>query len=439
MPVVPKNAGTGALRDLLIEWMIVAEPSPEPEPEALPEPVPSSSGASMDWERFYANYRNPGYIPGYEIGHRLGGGVFGIVYKARKESIGKPYAIKFLKVEDASIREQVLRELETVKLFAQVDHPNLVSIEDQGVVDSVPYIIMGYAGEETLKDRLVDGRLDEEVALQVFVQVLRGVGALHEHSLIHFDLKPANIFLKGDVARVGDYGLSKLVTESCMSLSMGRGTPYYMAPEMLHRRGDHRSDIYSLGVILFECLSGEVPFGGESEWEVLRGHEEGELVFPETVPPRLRPILAHMLEKNPEDRFQSLADVLGALRTPQSFKRPAPVAAPRSLAGERSVREAVIRDRPRRRPGLLIAMFIVGSVLLSMLGVRYRGGSSWAIMGVFFAVMIPVLAFGGRHSRGNRAAPHWRRSARLSWVLVAGLMLLLLFILGVYYSARMPH
>lgn len=272
-----------------------------------------------DWEAFYGSYRKPGYIQGFEIGPKLGGGMFGIVFKARKESIGKSYAIKFLRVEDPGVREQVLRELGTVELFAQVDHPNRVSIEDQGVVDGIPYIVMGYAGEETLKDRIEAGPMRDEDALAFFVQAARGVSALHEHSLVHFDLKPANIFLKGDLARVGDYGLSKLVTESAMSLTSGRGTPYYMAPEMLRRRGDHRSDIYSLGVILFECLAGELPFQGANEWEVLRAHEEQAVSFPLCVAEAYRPLIRKALAKRPEDRFDSVAEMLHALRAPAAL------------------------------------------------------------------------------------------------------------------------
>ncbi len=284
----------------------------------------------VDWAAFYQNYRKPGYIAGYEIGHKLGGGVFGIVYKARKESIGKAYAIKFLRIEDTAVRAQVLNELGGVSLFAQVDHPNLVSIEDKGVVDGIPYIIMGYAGDETLKSRLAEGRLDEAEALRIFVQVARGVQALHEHSLVHFDLKPANVFMKGDVARVGDYGLSKLITETAMSLSSGRGTPYYMAPEMLRRKGDHRSDIYSLGVMLFECLTGRVPFLGESEWEVLRAHEEQPVEYPADLAPRYRRVLATMLEKDPARRAASVGDVLRMLGADASA---VPLAATQSSSG----------------------------------------------------------------------------------------------------------
>src|SRR5688572_3155126 len=270
----------------------------------------------VDWEAFYRNYRKPGYLAGFEIVNKLGGGMFGLVFKARKESIGKDYAVKFLKVDDDTVRDAVVRELDNVSFFAQIDHPNLVSIEDKGVIDGIPYLVMSYAGQETLQKRLQQGALTREEALRIFVQAARGVQALHDHSLVHFDLKPANIFLKGDVARVGDYGLSKLVSESRNSLSFSRGTPYYMAPEMLQRRGDARSDIYSLGIILFECLYGDVPFRGDSEWEVLRKHEVAEPQFPPTSLPADQAIVRRCLAKKPEERFPSVAELLRALQAP---------------------------------------------------------------------------------------------------------------------------
>ena len=279
-------------------------------------PLPSPR---IDWESFYRSYRKPGYVPGFEIITKLGGGVFGLVFKARKESIGKDYAIKFLKVDDEVVRDAVLRELDSVRFFAQVDHPNLVSIEDKGEIDGIPFIIMSYAGEETLRKRMESGRMSRDEALRIFVQAARGVQALHERSLVHFDLKPANIFLKGDIARVGDYGLSKLVTESRNSLSFGRGTPYYMAPEMLKRRGDHRSDVYSLGILLYECLVGDVPFKGDSEWEVLRKHELESPAFPEHLAAADCSVIARCLAKDPDERFQSVTELLHSLQAPAAL------------------------------------------------------------------------------------------------------------------------
>jgi len=278
--------------------------------------VREPSRPKIDWESFYRNYRKPGYVPGFEIVNKLGGGVFGMVFKARKESIGKDYAIKFLKVDDEVVRDAVVRELESVRYFAQVDHPNLVSIEDKGEVDGIPFIVMSYAGDDTLRRRLDAGNLDRDQALRYFLQAARGVQALHERSLVHFDLKPANIFLKGDIARVGDYGLSKLVTESRNSLSFGRGTPYYMAPEMLQRRGDQQSDIYSLGIILYECLVGDVPFKGDSEWEVLKKHESTAPTYPPSISAEERAILDRCLAKQPHGRFATVRELLHAFDAP---------------------------------------------------------------------------------------------------------------------------
>ena len=126
-----------------------------------------SQRPGIDWEAFYRNYRKPGYVTGFEIVNKLGGGVFGMVFKARKESIGKDYAVKFLKVDDEVVRDAVVRELDSVRFFAQIDHPNLVSIEDKGEVDGIPYIVMSYAGQGTLRSRLEAGSEVGEVGQAV--------------------------------------------------------------------------------------------------------------------------------------------------------------------------------------------------------------------------------------------------------------------------------
>jgi tRNA A-37 threonylcarbamoyl transferase component Bud32 len=256
-------------------------------------------------------------VSGFEITSKLGGGMSGLVFRARKQSIGKDYAIKFLQVDDSEVRRAVLAELEQVQYFAQIDHPNLVSIEDRGEVDGIPFLVMSFAGTETLRDRMpaggkLPGPAERDELLRWFLQCCRGLGALHERSLVHFDIKPANVFLKGAVARLGDYGLSKLITHSRGSLSMGRGTPYYMAPEMLQRRGDHRSDIYSLGVMLYEMLCGKVPFTGDSEWEVLKQHEQKAPDLPSHLSALERAVLQRCLQKDPAARYQSVLDVIAA-------------------------------------------------------------------------------------------------------------------------------
>ncbi|MFN0007072.1 MAG: serine/threonine-protein kinase [Planctomycetota bacterium] len=267
----------------------------------------------MDWEAFYNRFREPDFIPGYEIQNRLGGGAFGEVYKARKHSIGKAYAIKFLKIDDDAQREAVERELEQIRHFAALDHPNLVTIEDLGTVLGVPYLIMGYAGEDTLARVQKRERLPEERALLYFIQACRGVLALHDLRLVHFDLKPSNIFIKGEVARVGDYGLAKMMTDGRLTLSFGRGTPQYMAPEVLKNRADHRADVYSLGVILYESLAGRLPFQAAVPGTLALREDDQPPAFPEGFPERCRPVVVRSLRLSPEERYASVADMLSDL------------------------------------------------------------------------------------------------------------------------------
>jgi len=330
----------------------------EPDPSAATDPA----APRPDWEAFYASYRKPGYIAGFEIQQKLGGGMFGLVFKARRMSIGKDYAIKFLQVDDVEVQKAVLSELEQVKYFAQIDHPNLVAIEDRGVVDGIPFLVMAYAGSETLRDRMpvdAEGRgraptpAEKDELVRAFLQCCRGLQALHERSLVHFDIKPANVFLKGSVARLGDYGLSKLVTHSRGSLSMGRGTPYYMAPEMLRRRGDVRSDIYSLGVMLYELLCGKVPFAGDSEWEVLKKHETAAPEWPAHLTANERAVLQRCLEKDPARRYASVQELIVAMGAPATagaaaMGEPASSgAAPRRDAGSAGEKTDAEREESR--------------------------------------------------------------------------------------------
>ena len=305
----------------------------------------------MDWEAFYNSFRQPDFIPGYEIENRLGGGAFGDVYKARKSSIGKPYAIKFLKVDDDDQRVAVEQELAQAQNFAAIDHPNLVTIEDLGSAMGVPYLIMGYAGGDTLAKRFKAGDLSGNEALRYVTQAARGLSALHDRRIVHFDLKPSNIFLRGDSARLGDYGLSKLLEGGRTTLTFGRGTPLYMAPEMLRHRADHRADIYSLGVLLFEALAGEVPFKGGGALVV---REEGQdPVFPEGFPELAREATSRCLRLDPGERPGSVAEVLELLGQsvrpgddiefdfPEAPRSARPLTAPRSTGSSRDPEAAV--------------------------------------------------------------------------------------------------
>ncbi len=269
----------------------------------------------MDWETFYNQFRQKDFIPGYEIQVRLGGGAFGDVYKARKQSIGKSYAIKFLKVEEGQ-QGVVERELAQVGHFAAIDHPNLVTIEDMGVVQGVPYLIMGYAGNQTLAKRIKQGPIPEDELLDLFHQVARGVARLHDKNLVHFDLKPGNIFLQGGRARVGDYGLAKFFEKGNQTLSFGRGSPHYMAPEIMHGRGDQRADIYSFGIMLYEGCTGIKPFAAPGS-DPLALRQESDPLPPTTdLPEAIAQVVETCLAYQPEKRFKDMHTLIAALPPP---------------------------------------------------------------------------------------------------------------------------
>ena len=309
----------------------------------------------VDWEQFYAHFRQPDFLAGYEIGHRLGSGAFGEVYEATKLSIGKRYAVKFLKVGGEAESRVVEREIAQAKLFASLDHPNLVAIEDVGLVQGVPYVIMGHAGEDTLARRLERGPLPLDQAFRIFVQVCRGVLALHDRNLAHFDLKPSNVFLRGETARVGDYGLSKLLSDGRNTLSFGRGTPRYMAPEMLSGRADHRADVFSLGVLLFEALTGELPFETDSALGLLQPEPEPLPRFPPDFPVALRGPVERCLRRDPEQRYPSVAallDELGqAARRNESIALPLADGAPDPVAEAAPLRSASALQDTASAPG----------------------------------------------------------------------------------------
>jgi serine/threonine-protein kinase len=308
----------------------------------------------IDWESFYNSFRRPDFIPGYEIQNHLGGGAFGEVYKAKKSSIGKAFAIKFLRLDDAAQKDAIEYELEQVRLCASIDHPNLVTIEDMGVVMGVPYLIMGYAGEDTLARRLKRRDLDRASALRYFVQASRGVLALHDRRLAHFDLKPSNVFLNGDVARVGDYGLAKLLIEGRQTLSFGRGTPHYMAPEMLRNRADHRADLYSLGVILFESLCFTLPFASDTQSGILIREDDRPPPFPDDFPGSVRAVVERCLRLDPADRFGSVHELLEALgqtaRRGDSVRLPWEGASERPFERERPAAAAPVETPPGTEP-----------------------------------------------------------------------------------------
>lgn len=284
-------------------------------------------------ETEFLRYLQPATRPGwlgrlghYEIEHILGRGAFGIVAKAFDEKLQRVVAVKLLNPDLASTsppRKRFLREARTV---AAVTHENIVAIyavEEE----PVPYLVMEYISGPTLQQRMdAQGPLDVRDVLWIGQQVASGLAAAHAVKLIHRDIKPSNILLTGvpnERIRITDFGLARAVDDASLTNSgVIAGTPLYMAPEQARGEAlDHRADLFSLGSVLYQMVSGRPPFRAASTVAVLKRVCEDTPrplndVIPQT-PAWLEAVIFRLLEKNPEDRFQSaqeVADLLGRYR-----------------------------------------------------------------------------------------------------------------------------
>ncbi|HVR62626.1 MAG TPA: serine/threonine-protein kinase [Polyangia bacterium] len=291
-------------------------------------------------------------IGNYKITAKLGEGGMGVVYLAEHPVIGKKVAMKAIHPELARNAEVVSRFVTEAKSVNQIGHEHIVDISDFGnTTDGEFYFVMEYLQGESMSERLKrEERLPVQAAINIAAQVADALGSSHEHGIIHRDLKPENIYLisrgaQKDFVKVLDFGLAKLtqveekVSHKTRTGSV-MGTPYYMSPEQCEGKAtiDHRADIYSLGVILFEMLTGKVPFGGEGYGEIIVKHitmppPSVRSIVP-ALPPALDLILFRALAKDREERFQTMADFRQALLDPDAYAPSAPlVGIPDDLSG----------------------------------------------------------------------------------------------------------
>lgn len=268
----------------------------------------------------------------YRVTQRLGGGGVADVYEAVHEGIGQRFAIKVLKPEFSAFPDLAERFLVEARAAAAVRHPGVITIVDVGRLDQgAPYLVMELLHGESLADLIErKGRLPQEEAVALCLQLLDALQAAHEKGVIHRDLKPENVFLArgpGGVpwAKLIDFGIARLAQTGPAALrlttqGMVMGTPLYMAPEQA--RGlpniDGRADLYAVGVILFEMLTGKVPFTGNTPEEVLvRVLSEpfpSARALDESIPPALDDVIRRATARRREERFASAAEFAEALR-----------------------------------------------------------------------------------------------------------------------------
>ena len=266
----------------------------------------------------------------YELGAILGSGGMGEVYRARDVRLGREVAIKILRQALASDAERVRRFETEARAVGQLDHPNILSVHDVGTEDGAPYLVTELLSGETLKDRLSGGPLEPDRAIAYASQIADGLAAAHARGVIHRDLKPANLFVTSDGRiKILDFGLAKLTapeplghSPSSMTLQETEtgtlmGTADYMSPEQIRAVPiDARSDVFALGTVFFEMLTGRPPFhcGSIAETMVAIVHADPDMSrLPAACPESVRILLRRCLEKSPEARLQSARDVAFAL------------------------------------------------------------------------------------------------------------------------------
>lgn len=287
--------------------------------------TPEQGGRPMNFR--YAPETKP--LEGYTIKRAIQRGGFGEVYYGLSDA-GKEVALKLLQ-DNSDV------ELRGIAQCLNLKHPNLLSIFDVKQNDASEYwVVMEYVSGQTLDAIVADnptGMPPEQVEA-ILNGIAAGVGYLHDKGIVHRDLKPANVYVEEGIVKVGDVGLAKFISESRRSAqTQSVGTVYYMAPEIAHGRYGHEVDVYATAVMLFELLTGTVPFEGESTGEVLMK----QLSQPpdlSVLPDRLKPVLARGLEKDPLKRTPSVetlakefsAALSNVKNDYQAFQRGAPVA-----------------------------------------------------------------------------------------------------------------
>jgi non-specific serine/threonine protein kinase len=279
----------------------------------------------------------------YRILAKLGEGGMGVVYKAEDMKLKRHVALKFLSPEltrDAEAKERFIRE---ARAASSLDHPNICTIHGiNETEEGRMYIVMGSYEGKTLADRLSKGPLAVEDAVDYTVQIARGLARAHEEGITHRDIKPANIIVtdRGEV-KILDFGLARLTGQAQLTRDTSTlGTVAYMSPEQVRGESvDQRTDIWSLGVLLYEMITGELPFKGKYEQAIIYSilHDEPGVLseIRADVPDILDPLIRKTIAKDPADRYQDIHDLLKEL---ESRAAPASTpAVPRSGKPKRSI------------------------------------------------------------------------------------------------------
>jgi serine/threonine protein kinase len=270
-------------------------------------------------------------ISHFKILEKLGAGGMGVVYKAQDLKLDRHVALKFLPqhlTEDERAKKRFIYE---AKATSALDHPNICTVyEIDETSDGRMFIAMAYYEGESLKERLERGPLELSETLEIVSQIARGLAKVHERNITHRDIKPANILLAPEeIVKIVDFGLAKLEGRTKLTKTGTTvGTVAYMSPEQVQgEEVDHRTDIWSLGAVFYEMLTGECPFPGDHEAAVMYrivNKEPREIAeHDSSLPSHLQTTLDRLLAKAPDDRYQTLVDFSADLQSGETTRKSA--------------------------------------------------------------------------------------------------------------------
>ena len=248
---------------------------------------------------------------------KLGSGGMSTVYLARDEVLDRPVAVKLMHREMTEQPDQLERFNQEARAVAKLSNPNVVAVIDAGEDQGRPYIVLEYVQGETLKQRIARvGALDATEALAYGLEVAQGLGVAHERNMVHRDVKPQNVLIDSTGrAKLTDFGIARELNDEGVTAT-GRviGTTDYVAPEQaMGKDVDPRSDIYSLGIVLYEMLTGDVPFEADNQIGVAMKHVNEELPDVQVIRPDISAASARVVDrattKNPDDRYQTIEEM----------------------------------------------------------------------------------------------------------------------------------
>ncbi|MDZ7303637.1 MAG: serine/threonine-protein kinase, partial [candidate division KSB1 bacterium] len=247
----------------------------------------------------------------------------GIVYKAEDTKLKRLVALKFLAMDLTRDDEAKERFIHEAQAAAALDHPNICEIHEiDETEDGQLFIVMAYYEGETLKQQVARGKLQVANVIEIAIQITQGLAKAHEHGITHRDIKPANVMITNDgVAKILDFGLAKLAGQVGLTKAgMTVGTVAYMTPEQTRgEEVDHRTDIWSLGVVLYEMLTGQLPFKGAYEqaviYSILNEEPEPVTAVRTDLPAELDHIVSKAIAKNPAERYQQVGDLAADLKS----------------------------------------------------------------------------------------------------------------------------